>query len=48
MKGGMWTTVPTATGEIVDGDHPAKVTEVIEVISKRRLASTILKQLCPY
>jgi hypothetical protein len=29
--------VPTATGEIVEGDHAAKVTEVIEVISKRHL-----------
>ncbi len=46
-KAEMWTTVPTATGEVVSGDHSAKVTGVIGVISKRRLASTILKQLCP-
>jgi hypothetical protein len=36
-KGGMWTTVPTATGETVEGDHAAKVTEVIKVTSKHRL-----------
>jgi hypothetical protein len=29
--------VPTATGEVVEEHHAAKVTEVIEVISKRRL-----------
>ena len=36
-KGGMWTTVTTATGETVEGDHAAKVTEVSEVTSKHRL-----------
>ncbi len=36
-KGLMWTTVPTATGETAEGDHAAKVTEVIEVTSKHRL-----------
>jgi hypothetical protein len=29
--------VPTATGEVVEGHHAAKVTEVIGVISKRCL-----------
>jgi hypothetical protein len=28
-KGGTRTTVPTATGEVVEGDHAAKVTAVI-------------------
>jgi hypothetical protein len=41
-KGGMWTTLPTATGEVVEGHHAAEVTEVIEVISKRRLDSIAL------
>ncbi len=35
-KDGMWTTVTTATGETVEGDHAAKVTEVIEVTRKHR------------
>ena len=33
----MWTTLLTATGEVVRGYHVSKVTEVIEVISKLRL-----------
>jgi hypothetical protein len=33
----MWTTVPAATGEVVEGDHAAKVTAVIGVMGKRRL-----------
>jgi hypothetical protein len=33
----MWTTLPTATGEVVEGHHVSKVTGVIGVIGKRRL-----------
>jgi hypothetical protein len=33
----MWTTVPAATGEVVEGDHAGKGTAVIVVMGKRRL-----------
>ncbi len=39
--------MPTATGEVVEGDHAAKVTEVIGVISKRRLDGLALIKLSP-
>ncbi len=39
--------MPTATGEVVEGDHPAKVTEVIGVISKRCLDGLVLIKLSP-
>jgi hypothetical protein len=40
-KGGTWATVPTATGEVVEGHHAAKVTEVIGVISISAVWTTL-------
>jgi hypothetical protein len=39
--------VPTATGEVVEVDRAAKVTEVIGVIGKRRLDGLALIKLSP-